>query len=152
MACRSPRSSVTLTDSRSTPQDWFDQLHARFRFTVDAAASKENAKLPRYWTVQDSAFDQEWWGERIYINPPFSNIEPWVMKAHEVSLMTPLVVMVVPANRTEQPWWQTWIEPYRDNGGRLRTEFVAKRVKFVHPEGKQDSAPPFGVVLLIWGR
>ncbi len=33
-----------------TPEPFFNRLHARFGFTVDASASDENAMLPRYWT------------------------------------------------------------------------------------------------------
>ena len=31
------------------------------RFTIDAAASAENALLGRYWTLSDNAIVQEWY-------------------------------------------------------------------------------------------
>jgi len=36
-----------------TAPEVFDPLYERFRFTIDVAASKQNAKLPCYYTVED---------------------------------------------------------------------------------------------------
>ena len=36
----------------TTPQDFFDKLDAEFHFTLDAAATKENAKCPDYFTEE----------------------------------------------------------------------------------------------------
>ena len=45
-----------------TPQELFDALHAEFGFTLDAAASDENHKLPRYYTVETDGLSQDWGG------------------------------------------------------------------------------------------
>jgi hypothetical protein len=61
--------------------------------------------------------------------------------------------MLVPANRTEQRWWQDLIEPYRDCGQGLTTRFLAGRLRFLAPGQTHigaDERPPFGCVLLIW--
>ena len=36
------------TPEWATPQDVFDELNKEFRFTLDPAATKENAKCPRF--------------------------------------------------------------------------------------------------------
>ena len=36
----------------STPQDLFDRLNDVHRFTLDIAASKENAKCDKYFTIR----------------------------------------------------------------------------------------------------
>lgn len=147
-------------DDRATTPTMFAELHARFRFTVDAAASIENAKLPRFWTVADDGLEQPWGAERVWVNPPYSNIRPWVEKAHyewEIGEVE-AIVMILPANRTEQSWWQDLVEPYRDQLGMFdgpRTEFIRGRVRFLHPGATEigpDERPPFGSVLLIWDR
>jgi hypothetical protein len=46
-------------DDRAITVADFVPFNARFRFTVDAAASQQNARLPRYWTVDDDAFAQD---------------------------------------------------------------------------------------------
>lgn len=137
-------------DDRALPPEDFAPLHERFRFTVDAAASAENAKLPRFWTRDQDALSQDWSGERVYCNPPFSSIEPWVEKAHTGG--ADLVVMLLPANRTEQIFWQRSIEPYR-RAGELTVEFLPGRLRFLKPGQetiKANERPPFGCCLVIW--
>ena len=138
-------------DDRGTTWEVFNPLHERFDFTIDVAASPENAKLPRYFTTADDGLAQSWADERVWCNPPYSNIGPWVEKAH--SSDADLVVMLLPANRTEQRWWQGWVEPNRDCGGVLRVEFLPGRMRFIVPPAdsvKPNDRPPFGCCLLIW--
>lgn len=117
-AAGGPRDEV---DDRRTPPELFDALHAEFRFTLDAAASSENAKLNRFFDYQANGLAQSWKGERVWCNPPYSNIAPWVEKAWaEMRSDCELVAMLIPANRTEQRFWQEHIEPFRD-GGRERS-------------------------------
>jgi phage N-6-adenine-methyltransferase len=148
------RGVLSVVDCRATDPEWFARLHARFRFTLDAAALPTNAKLARYFSPEDDGLSKPWAGERIWCNPPFSQLEAWVKKGHE-STDAALIVMLIPANRTEQPFWHRYVEPYRDMGGRLKTEFVRGRQRFIHPESERvgmNERPPFGVLLLVWGR
>jgi phage N-6-adenine-methyltransferase len=139
-------------DDRRTPVSLFAERHTLFRFTVDAAANAENALLPRFWSREDDGLVQSWRGERVWCNPPYSNIRPWVRKAAEGGAA--LVDMLLPANRTEQRWWQEYIEPFRE--GRVRTRFLPGRMRFGHPPGHitppKGDRPPFGVVLVTWGQ
>jgi phage N-6-adenine-methyltransferase len=137
-------------DERATPPELFAVLHRRFAFTIDVAALAYNAKLPRYWTPDDNGLEQDWAGERVWCNPPFSDLEPWVRKAHESA--ADLVVMLLPANRTELGWWQEFIEPERDRGGRLSVEFLSGRIRFGIGDAppQPNTRPPFGCCLLIW--
>ena len=142
-----PRADV---DERATPPELFAAFDQRFAFTVDAAALAYNAKLPRYWTPDDDGLAQDWTGERVWCNPPFSNLEPWVRKASASG--ADLVVMLAPANRTQLGWWQEVIEPRRDRGEGLSVEFLRGRIRFgfgnVAP--LPNTRPPFGCCLLIW--
>lgn len=53
-------------DDWETPQDLFDKLDEHFHFTLDAAASDSNHKLPRYYTRETDGLLQDWGGEREY--------------------------------------------------------------------------------------
>jgi phage N-6-adenine-methyltransferase len=146
-------------DDRATPPEVFDPLHERYRFTVDACALPHNTKLPKFYTPEQNGLEQSWAGERVWCNPPFSDIRPWVRKAWvEVGEGFPeLIVMLVPANRTEQQWWQSYVEYFRDGRAKtrlqLRVEFLAGRTRFIKVGADGVGAnerPPFGCCLLVW--
>lgn len=157
--------AVDTIDDRGTRRDFFDPLHAAHAFTLDSAASDANALLPRYFTRDRDGLAQSWGAERVWCNPPYSSIAPWVEKAwiEMIDGTCELVVMLLPANRCEQAWWQTHVEPYRDgapfHGVALRSRFLAGRMRFVMPADyqwgtsrKKGDRPPFGCVLLTWKR
>lgn len=172
------RGADDATDDRAITMADFEPLHARFRFTIDVAASATNARLPRYWTRESDALEQSWAGERVWCNPPYSHLERWVGKAwDEFGGLggAPLIVMLLPANRTEQRWWQELIEPKRDRCLQYRTgpfragplgaaawqhsspsltvEFLPGRMRFERPGaviGPKGDRPPFGCCLAIW--
>lgn len=149
------RGALHSVDDRATEPGFFGALDQRFDFTIDVAASSDNTKLPRFFDEDMNGLLQPWDGERVWCNPPYSNIEPWVEKAWQES-GTPLLVMLLPANRTEQAWWQDLIEPFRDRpGSPLTTEFIRGRLRFIAPGASRigpNERPPFGVVLAIWDR
>lgn len=140
-------------DDRATTWQDFLPFHSHYRFTIDVAASAHNAKLPRYYTREDDGLAQSWAGERVWCNPPYSTLRPWIEKAW-AEADAELIAMIVPANRTEQGWWQELIEPLRDQGGRLATRFYRGRWRFIAHDDDQirpNSRPPFGICLLVWG-
>ena len=139
-----------VDDRATTPED-FAVFHERFAFTVDAAALPHNAKLPRYFTPEQNGLEQTWEGERVWCNPPYSSIEPWVEKAWRSR--AELVVMLLPANRTEQGWWQRHVEPHRDGQAGVTVEFLPGRMRFIASGAARigsNERPPFGCCLLIW--
>jgi phage N-6-adenine-methyltransferase len=151
---RGPRPEV---DDRGTDPALFAKLDERFHFTVDVAASTANAKCERYYTFEDDGLSRSWTGERVWCNPPYSDIRPWVERAWYWTSLNPnpafIVVMLLPANRTEQLWWQDWVEPHRDCGRGLTVEFMPGRPRFVAPGAESigpNERPPFGCCLLIW--
>lgn len=142
-------------DDRATHPIFFADFTERHGpFTLDVAAAAHNTKCARYFTRADDGVVQDWTGERVWCNPPYSDIAPWVAKAWEAREATLGVAMLLPANRTEQGWWQTMVEPYRDRpGSPLRTEFIASRIRFLRPGQTAvgpGERPPFGCVLLVW--
>lgn len=146
-------------DDRGTTPEVFDPLDARFSFTVDVAAAPHNTKCARYFTTADDGLAQSWARETVWCNPPFSNVAAWVRKAWTEwrSLAPPdWIVMLIPANRTEQGWWQEHVEPFRDGQTEdgLWVEFLPGRIRFIQAgrtEVGPNERPPFGCCLLIWG-
>lgn len=147
-------------DDRGTDQVFFDATAARFGgFTLDVAAAAHNAKCPDYYDIEDDGLTQEWCSPRVWCNPPYSDCGSWVRKAwaewrREPFRRVDVIVMLLPANRVEQGWWQDLVEPYRDRpGSPLRVEFLRGRMRFDRPDwtpGPKGDRPPFGCCLLIW--
>jgi phage N-6-adenine-methyltransferase len=154
------RGATDSVDDRGTDPAFFMELDARFHFTLDVAASEHNAKCSFFYDQEADGLASSWSGERVWCNPPYSNIRPWVAKAwdawgHEPRISRPtLIVMLLPANRTEQAWWHEFVEPHRDRPrSPLRTEFIRGRLRFVRASSymiEENQRPPFGCVLLIW--
>ena len=152
------RGALDKVDDRRTPRSLFDPLNEEFEFTLDAAASAENALCEEFYSLENSGLENRWNG-RVWCNPPYSDIRPWVEKAAwEIrDLFGPsVIVMLLPANRTEQSWWQDVIEPYR-RAGMIETRFQRGRLRFDTPDHDytaqpKGNRPPFGVVLVIWRK
>lgn len=147
-----PTADVNVdVDDRRTPDSFFAALDDAHRFTVDAAASAENAKCKRYFDRSSCGLSTAWRGEVVWCNPPYSDLYRWTLKAlSEVAWGgCHKVVMLLPANRSEQRWWQWLIEPIRDRGLGVTTTNVHGRLKFAgaQPSTKSKS-PPFGCVLV----
>lgn len=142
-------------DDRATTAEVF----ARFDrwlgpFTLDVAAAPHNTKCTRYFTHQDDGLRQSWAGERVWCNPPYSRIGHWVEKAWREQEHTDGIAMLLPANRTEQGWWQQMVEPYRDRrNSQLTVLFLPGRMRFIAPGRTAigpNERPPFGCCLLTW--
>lgn len=148
------RGAVDTVDERITPNWLWKQLHHEFAFTLDAAANESNAKLPTYFDADSDGLLQPWGGARVWCNPPYSDLGAWARKAWvEYRAGCPLIVMLLPANRTEQSWWHDHVEPFRDGRGPIETRFLRRRFNFGVPgneEGKFRTSVPFGCVLAIW--
>lgn len=146
-----------FTDDRGTPDDVFGPLNERHGFTLDVAASPKNAKCRAFYTKETDGLKQPWGGGVVWCNPPFSAIPEFVEKALSEVLFggCKKVVMLLPANRCEQRWWQEMVEPNRDRPGSLiKSEFVPGRRRFIwpegHPEPRDGDRPPFGIVILTF--
>ena len=149
---------ATERDNLGTDPKLYSVLDERFQFTIDVAATQENAKAPVYYSLDRlNGLEEPWFG-RVWCNPPYSEIGAWVRKAWAEWALWPeqlqLIVMLLPANRPEQAWWQDLVEPHRDReDSPLRVEFLRGRQRFVMPGAESigpNERPPFGCCLLIW--
>lgn len=127
------------SDEWATPQATFDALNREFRFTLDAAASSENAKCPRFFTQADNGLIQDWSGETVWCNPPYSQLAAWIRKAYEESRRGASVVLLIPA-RTDTRAWHDYIMPH------ATVRFIRGRLKF----GTAKSSAPFPSAIVIF--
>jgi phage N-6-adenine-methyltransferase len=166
-----PTEDIDRRYTTRTTMDLCMRLAGVDGWDLDVAADEESHWAERWYGIQDDGLRQPWQG-RVWCNPPYSDIEPWVRRAHYSvhAGNAELVAMLLPSTRTEQPWWQQVVEPNRDRAMLklevgypstvarachhvLTTHFLPGRIAFGHP-GNRDAvgvgSPPFSCVLLVW--
>lgn len=130
----------SASDEWSTPQDFFDKLNEEFCFDLDPCASDENHKCDVYHTEAENGLEQSWVGNRVFCNPPYSNIGEWVAKAARERALT---VMLIPA-RTDTRWFHAHI--YQKPNVEIR--FIKGRLKF----GNSKNSAPFPSMVVIFNN
>lgn len=118
-----------------TPPEFFRKLDEEFGFTLDAAASHENALCDTYFT-QDGLWSRpatiedrtvngltgSWVGECVFCNPPYdSSISQWVDKAFKFE--AEVAALLLPPS-FDTAWGQRIWEAYREIPRKLDGGFV----------------------------
>lgn len=131
----------------ATPPELFDLLDREFDFTLDAAASHDNAKCGKYMTGADDGLAQSWRDERVFLNPPYSNgnggklLNRWIDKCiSEVRENGCQLVVACLVSDTSTRWF------HKAASHAQQTRFLLGRVKYI---GAGDS-PPFGTVVMVF--
>jgi phage N-6-adenine-methyltransferase len=137
------------SDEWQTPVGLFQELHREFNFSLDAAATRENAQCERYFSLADrNALTVSWCGEgTIWLNPPYSQCREFIAKAAGEARKGCTVVCLVPS-RTDTRWWHEFIWNAVSHGCRpgVEVRFLRGRLRFV---GAPASAPFPSVVLVM---
>lgn len=125
-----------------TPQELFDLLGRDYRFTLDACATKTNAKCARFFSPEEDALTQDWGGETVWCNPPYSakQQDAFVKKCFEESRKPGTTVVALLPARTDTNRFHRYIY------GRAEIRFVWGRITFV---GAENPAP-FPSMIVTW--
>jgi phage N-6-adenine-methyltransferase len=141
-----------VTDEWSTPRDFFVKVHAHYHFDLDAAATPENACVPRWLGpggIVNDAMSVRWshYGQRIWCNPQYSRLREFLAKGEEAMRDGTLVVFLIPA-RTDTKAWHNyiWDEVSMDWRHNVRVQFIRGRLKF----GGATAGAPFPSALVIF--
>jgi len=119
---------TSLSINYSTPKKLFLKLNKEFHFDFDPC--------PLYGVFDGLLIE---WGERNYINPPYSReVGLWVKKAYECKN---LCVMLLPS-RTDTKWWHN----YCMKADEIR--FIKGRLKF----GNSKHNAPFSSCIVIFNN
>ena len=125
----------------ATPQDFFDKLNDEFHFTLDAAASPDNAKCTNYFTEEQDGLAQSWGGHTVWCNPPYCRKTGlWVKKAYEEHQRTGCTVVMLLPSRTDVRWFHDYIL------GKAEIRFIKGRLKF----GGSKNSAPFPSIVVIY--
>lgn len=145
--------SKTPADQRDlwrTPPALFACLNAEFCFQLDAAAAAHNALCRKFITAEQNTLETPWADYLsipgyVWLNPPYSDITPFVKKAAAESANQIGTVMLVPAD-TSVGWFKEAIKTASE------VRFItAGRLAFINPvTGKPVSGNNKGSMLIIW--
>jgi hypothetical protein len=119
------------SDHYATPKLLYRQLYQEFQFNFDPCPLR-------------SSFDglMQRWRESVYVNPPYSNIEPFIRKGiNELdSRRAQTIVFLLPV-RSDTRYWHELIMP---RANELR--FIKGRLNF----NEAKSPAPFPCVIVIF--
>ena len=123
----------------ATPEDFFNKLNNKYKFTLDPCADHQNHKCDKYYTVEDDGLSKSWKNEIVFMNPPYGkHTATWMAKAWNEAKKGATVVCLVPA-RTDTRWWHRYCMRAS------KIYFVKGRLKF---GGNQNPAPfPSAVIV-----
>lgn len=126
-----------------TPPELFAELDAEFNFTLDPCATAANAKCARFFTEEDNGLEQDWSGERVFMNPPYGReVYAWTRKAREEAATGALVVGLLPAS-TDLAWW------HEDVVDHAEVRYIRGRVRFL-TGGPYRASGFFASVIVVW--
>lgn len=141
-------------DRRGTP--WWlvaALLHElnRREFTIDICAEPDTAKAKRFVTKEQDSLRNSWRkfgvraGSLVFMNPPYSDPAPWLLKARtEAIAIGCTVVGVVPDQRAAK-WFRNHIE------GRAIVGYLPwARVSFYTAAGVKQPGNPSATVCPVW--
>ena len=124
------------SDEWVTPHWLFAALNERFQFTVDAAATRENSLCEESFT---NGLAASWAGERVWCNPPYSQIARWAEKFTAEANHAALIVALVLA-RVDTRWYQRHIAKAD------LVKFIPGRLRF----SESKNSAPFPSALAFW--
>ncbi len=131
------------SDDWRTPYRLFRNLHHEFGFSMDGAANKHDALLPRF---TDDIHNQSWVGERVFCNPPYSDIPSFLLKSSEADL----AVFLIPY----RPQTIYWLKHIFTNPLCHEIRILHRAVKYLPPAGHNGLVvrAPFPAALVVFRK
>lgn len=118
----------SASDEWATPKATYDALHSEFGFQDDPCPlGGDSNGLMREWKSP------------CFVNPPYSDIGPWMEKAALEAAAGKTVVLLVPS-RTDTRWWHE----YAMKAAEIR--FIRGRLKF----GDAKTGAPFPSCVVVF--
>lgn len=129
------------SDYWRTPFLLFKNLHREFIFSLDGAATEHDTLLPRF---TDDISRQSWDGERVFCNPPYSDIPSFLIKASEADL----AVFLIPY----RPHTTYWLKHIFTNPLCHEIRILHRAVKYLPPAGRRGDVlrSPFASAIVIF--
>jgi len=137
-------------DEWGTPKELFKTLDREFGFVLDVAANRHNRKCARYFgpdhpvAANRDGLAAPWAPHTCWLNPPFSDLAPWLSKAWRESKKGATVVALVPGD-TSTRWWAE----HAMRAQEIRF-LIGSRVEFIPPPDIKASSNTGPTTLLVY--
>ena len=133
------------TDEWPTPQHVVDEWARRVGpFGLDPCCTAESAKAPRFYTLPDDGLSKDWLadagGGAVWLNPPYSDVDTWMLKAMAESARGCTVVALLPS-RTDTRWFHRLLREQQ----RVEFWFLRGRLRF----GDATNSAPFPSLVVV---
>lgn len=134
-------------DNWQTPKYFYRLLDNIFNFTLDPCTDRNNwLNTKRFFTKEDNGLKQDWEGEAVFVNPPFSQIKEWVKKCYNEGLKKNTTVVMILPSRTDTEYWHEFIM----DADEIR--FCKGRVNFLINGKKPKNGSTFPLAIVIFRK
>jgi len=154
---KNPQLYTSKSGEWRTPINLYKSLDEEHHFTVDAAATPENALNHFYFTtgtlqcgiyiVSRSCLDHPWTGETVYMNPPYGRqIYKFMHKAYKEAALNGVKIVALIPSRTDTAWFHDYVLTPMLAGYPVEISFYRGRLKF----SGHTTGAPFPSALVIY--
>ena len=131
---------VESSDERPTPQYLVNWINEKFGpFDLDVCADRANAKCNDHFTREQDGLAQDWHGN-VWMNPPYSRIEPWARKAYEYAKSGKGIVVGLLPVWTDTGWFDDYVS---------HAQIILLRGRVRFEKGNKGFAP-FPNMIVVW--
>ena len=121
------------SDNYATPKKFYDKLNKKYNFNFDPCPLRS----------EFDGLNMNWIGN-IYINPPYSNIEPFIRKGIlEIEKGNANICVYLIPCRSDTKYWHDYVMKYASE-----ILFVKGRLNF----NESKSPSPFPCVLVVFNK
>lgn len=151
-----PMIKTTIGNSGwQTPQSIFDSYALEFGpFDLDPASAHTayTSTQVEYYCTEEGTFEKGGakisdedglaisWSGRVWLNPPYKRVEPWIAKAvesvqtHEIDCIVMLLMPSIDSKWFHRFLWDSISHQPRPG---IHLRFLQGRIRFVHPDPEQ---------------
>jgi len=154
-----------------TPPELFHQLEEELglKFTLDPCTEPDNPLgTPTFYTEEDDGLKQDWARHVVYMNPPYTDLTPWLKKAYYSRFSPNTIVVGLLPVRTSPHYAEAYIftrearlatslkrieQAFHATGQRhgIWIHFLPSRVSFLDPETRKSvGSPYFDSMVVVW--